>query len=204
MGIRLKTVLGYGLDLSKLESVNLSALDYDNLEDEALFTKTKIEALNFANEIKDLTDKFCFHPEDQAQDLANIVCFDPEMGFADKLVLVPSSYQKNWKRYGDYIDHALYEAEHDPSDKNWMEPEWIEKKGTLYPFIGLMKENSDKPLGVEKYWRPCYLDDPNYKNAIAFAPWHLWFVIKNMGLCPEEQVTKAFLSLRPVIYRYWS
>jgi hypothetical protein len=208
MGIRMHKAVGYGLDIT---GMNLDALNWEKLEDRSLFEQFIEEVRSYAKEHDDLRERMVFHPNqmDQMQrrlptNFYEMVKYDSEFGFAEKLLLIPFGYTESWHRYGDLLDTFEYEACNDFDGPNWMAPEWIEKKGTLYPFVGLMKANPEKPFGIEEYWISCYLSDERHKDATPVAPMHLWFVIKLLGLAPEDQVTETFLKLRPTIYRWWS
>lgn len=207
MGIRMRLAVGYGLDLNILGGASREALEYERLEDETHFAAMKADVLAFADETKDLMEKIVFGYTDfnPPKDLTDLIVHDSEFGFEDKLLLVPAGQRQSWVRYGDLLDAFLYEAQKgDDAYNDGLAPEWLSHPGTLYPYIGLMRANPEMPLGVEKYWEPCYRDKPEHKDAVAWAPWHLWFVIKRLGLWPEDKTTEAFLSLRPTIYRYWS
>ena len=205
MGIRMNLMVGYGLDLTIFGGADRAALSFDRLEDKSLFATYKRDVIEFADREDELMEKLSFHESmNPPTEFYQMVRYDDEFGLADKLLLMPAGQHKNWKRYGNILDTFLYEAERKHDDPNWMEPDWISHPGTLYPYIGLMKANSKKPLGVEKYWQPCYRDRSGFEDAIAWAPWHLWFLIKHLGLWAESKTAEAFLSLRPTIYRYWS
>lgn len=208
MGIRMHKAVGYGLDITGMDRAGLS---WERLEDKALYEQFLEEVRAYADEHDDFREKMMFHPKHMEQmkrqlpnALYGMVTYDEEFGEADKLLLTPFGYTESWHRYGDLLDAFEYEAYHYPNGPNWMTTEWIEKKGTLYPFVGLMKANPEKPFGIEEYWVSCYLDDPKHKDAIPVAPRHLWFLIKILGLVPEDQVTETFLKLRPTFYRRWS
>jgi len=201
MGIRMKIAVGYGLDCKSIPGANMEALSWRRIGNKDAFT-SYLDDFNSWLESKDpmeCLDDFLVHTPKSFDEL---IIYDDEFGFDSKLLLIPAGFGKSWVRYDNHLDSFIYEAHTNP-DK-WGEPEWIEKPGILYPFVSLMRANSDKPLGVEKYWVSCYLDDPEHKDAIPFAPFHLWFLIKHLRLWPEEKTTEAFLSLRPTIYRYWS
>lgn len=202
MGIRMHVAVGYGLDLDSIPGANKDALSYTVLEDKDRYSlfiedveKWAEESGNPLNSIDDLFLK-------DSEYFYDLMVYDDEYGFDSKLLLTPPGYKGSWTRYDDHLDSFVYEAYTDP-DK-WGEPEWIEKPGALYPFINLMRANPDSPLGVERYWVTCYLNHPDYKDAIPYAPFHLWFLIKHLGIWPEDRTTEAFLSLRPTLYRYWS
>lgn len=203
MGIRMNIAVGWGLDL---HDRNRAMLSFEHLEDETLFEAFKADVLAYAEEHNDLREKSYFDEHmNPATELFQMVIYQEEFGNPDKLLLIPSGYQEFWHRYGNLLDIFEYEATHDYDGPGWMDIEWIEKKGTLYPFIGLMRANPEKPLGFETYWEPFFLDKEEHKNAIPVAPTHLWFLIKHLNLVKAgESVTDAFLSLRPTFYRWWS
>lgn len=206
MGIRMKLAVGYGLDLNILGGASREALKYENIEDEALFTAFVTDVTAFADQTGEVMDKIVFVRPDfnPPKDLTDLIVYDDEFGLGDKLLLIPAGARKNWVRYGNLLDAFLYEAQlGDAAYNNGTASEWLPHPGTLYPYIGLMRPNAEKPLGVEKYWDSYYRDKPEHGDAVAWAPWHLWFVIKHLGLWPEDKTTEAFLSLRPTIYRYW-
>lgn len=204
MGIRMHLSVGYGFNLAELPDLDPAMLRYERLKDGDLFYKWKVDVLAFAAKHDDLSEKLCFHQNmDPPKCLADIAVYDDEFGDKDRLVLIPAGQKKHWHRYGNLLDAFVFEAESD--DLNFaMIPEWRPHPGTLYPYIGLMKPNTDKPLGIEKYWVPCYRNHPEHKNAKAWAPWHLWFWIRTVFDLTDAQTTSAFLAAQPGCYRYWS
>lgn len=213
MGMRMKVAVGYGLDLTGLNTDFIS--DFDNLESEDLFKAFVAAAINSAKERDDLSDKMTigfatgtkYHPVDTdkiPRAFYETISYDSEFAFEDKLLLHPLGYAESWSRYANTLDAFIYEAYQEPGEFDLM-PEWREKPGTLYPFFGLMRANPDKPLGVEEYWEPCYLDKKEHRGATPKAPMHLWHMIRHLQLTDtDEATTAAFLSLRPTFMRWWS
>lgn len=201
MGIRMNVAVGWGLNLTDR---NRAGLSFNRLESEEVFEAWKVDVVTYAKEHDDIMEKLTFHNVKQSADaLYQLVMYDDEFGHPDRALLLPNGYQRQWHRYGDLLDIYHYEATHDPED--WGQTEWIEKPGTLYPFVGLMRANPDEPLGYETYWESCFLESKKHKKAIPVAPAHLWFLIKHLKLTKAgESVTDAFLSLRPTIYRWFS
>lgn len=201
MGIRMRNCIGWGLDVSELDKTILC--DFEELESEDRFAAWREDVLQYAKNHDDIMEKMMFHEQmPRATALYQMVQFDEEFGFEGKLLLVPNGYQKLWMRYGDLLDIFEYEAMKPVED--WGLSEWVEKPGTLYPFVGLMRANPDKPLGYEEYWEPCYLNREDMRHAIPKAPAHLWFLIKHLELVPADKITETFLKLRPTFYRYFS
>ncbi len=213
MGIRMKVAVGYGLDLTGLNTDLIE--DFSNMEDETLFSAFVADALASAAERDDLTDKMAIgfalgttnnpvDPDKVPKTFDKVTEYDPEFAFEDKLLLYPFGYQRQWSRYDDPLDAFVYEAYQKPGDFD-LESEWREKPGTLYPFVNLMRANPDAPLGVESYWESCYLNRPEHRDAIPYAPFHLWHLIRHLKLTDNDaDTTKAFLSLRPTLMRWWS
>lgn len=212
MGIRMHLAVGYGLDLSDLNTDLIS--DFERLEDKKLFQSFVQHAIENAEDRDDLQDKMSLgfamgtkhhRPgRDAPEYFFETMEYDSEFGLPDKLLLYPLGYRSQWHRYGDLLDIFTYEAEHG-GDYHDLTPEWTEKPGTLYPFVGLMCANPDKPLGYETYWKPCFLDKEEHKDAIPVAPAHLWHLIRFLELTDnDEDTARAFLSLRPTVYRWWS
>lgn len=203
--------VGYGLDLNVFGDLraNRAQLSWDEggaMESKDCFAEFKADVLQWAEKAghDGIMEKMIFHENCKPPTaLHEMITYDDEFGLEDKILFTPAMSRETWNRYGNLLDAFLYEAQHNSVTMD-LETEWLEHPGTLYPYIGLMKANLDMPLGVEKYWVNCYLDDPQHKDAIAWAPWHLWFLIKHLKLWPEDMTTAAFLSLRPTIYRYWS
>lgn len=194
--------VGYGLDLTELTDDPAEVMDYSRLEDEDLYQRFLADVLRFAEDTDDLMEKMIFHEKMKPPEyLADMIVYDGEFGLADKVLFLPAGSREKWTRYGDLLDIFAYEAEH-PGNTDLV-PVWTEKHGTLYPYVGLMKPNPDMPLGIEKYWVPCYMDHPEHKDAVAWAPWHLWFLLKHLFDLSNEDTTNAFMRLRPTIYRYW-
>lgn len=207
MGIRMHIAVGYGLDLNMFgdDRADRSKLGFERLEDEDLFSAFREDVFSWAEQNDDIMERAGFHPGMKPPTaFYQMVTYDAEFGLDDKVLLTPAGQHNNWHRYGNLLDAFIYESQQGSSNELSMVPEWILHPGTLYPYVGLMRPSPDKPLGVEKYWESCFRDMPEHKNAIAWAPWHLWFLIKHLGLWPEDKTTEAFLGLRPVIYRYWS
>jgi hypothetical protein len=205
MGIRIRNCVGWGLDLTGLDKTVIG--NHDRIESEDRFNRWRADVESYAIANNDLMEKMMLKSADKvgrATSLADMIVMDEEFGLADKALFVPIGYHKTWIRYGDLLDIFEYEAMHDHKSPDWMTPEWIEKPGTLYPFIGLMCANPNKPLGYEEFWEPCYLDRAETRDAIPKAPAHLWFLIKHLELVPQEQVADVFLRLRPTFYRYFS
>lgn len=204
MGIRMHLYVGYGLDMSQFPDLDRKMLDYDRLEDPALFETVKAAVFAEAEKNDDFfMEKAAFHTNMRpATDLADMAIYQNEFGDPDRLLLIPSTQKKSWSRYGNLLDAFLYEAQQKDMEFR-MDTEWLPHPGTLYPYAGLMKPNPEKPLGIEKYWVSCYLDHPEHKDAIAWAPWHLWFVLRTLFDLTDERTTEIFLALRPGIYRTW-
>jgi hypothetical protein len=197
MGIRIKKAIGYGLDVSDMNTDFIS--DFDNMESKEVFQNFVNEVRLWGEETDDLSTKLHFHENmlETVQFYTNVI-WDDEFGFDDKVLLIPIGQENFWKRYDDIIDYT----EHRGDD---LESRWVPLKGGIYPYTGeLVRKNPDKPLGIEQYWVPCYLESPEHKDAIPMPPVHLWFMIKHLKLVPEKDVTDAFLSLRPTMYIYWS
>lgn len=217
MGFRMKLCAGYGLDITGLPRDGLA---YERLEDEDCF-KAFLADCKDSMQLDDpeMPDRFTMdkimiglatrpgRKGDQREivkDLTGLVEYEGEYGFENKLLLYPIGRQKVWRRSWNDLDSFVYEAYRENLDQG-MEPEWREKPGTLYPITGLMRANAMEPYGVEEYWVNCYLNDPRHKDAVPKAPYHLWHLIKHLGLATEAaDITRLFLSLRPTIYRFWS
>lgn len=209
MGMRMRVAVGYGLDISSLDKTFISK--YNNMENKELFKAYTEEALKSANERENTSDYLCIHhalgtkhhkADNPPKSFSDMMDYDSEFAFEDKLLLYPLGYKKQFSRYSNLLDAFIYEA----TSEDWdMTPVWQEKPGTLYPFVGLMRANTDAPLGVEEYWETRYLDREETKNAIPMAPAHLWHLIKHLKLTStDEETTKAFLSMRPTFMRWWS
>lgn len=205
MGIRMHLAVGYGLDVSDMNKSVIG--DFDKLEDPDLMQRFFSDVRAYAQVHDDTREKIFFHPDVLAKNgvpqIHEMVKYDAEFGLEDKLLLIPIGFHKSWHRYGDLLDIFEYEAYRDFKSDDWMCPEFIEKKGTLYPFAGLMRANSDHPLGIEEYHEPMYLGREDTKDATPTAPRHLYHLIKHLELVPEDQLTETFLKLRPTIYRWF-
>ncbi|MTH61162.1 hypothetical protein [Paracoccus litorisediminis] len=213
MGIRMKVAVGYGLDLTGLNTEFIS--DFANMECADLFSAFVAGALASAEERDDLQDKMSIGfamgtPHHQPEEpppsaFYQVTEYDREFAFADKLLLYPLGYKKSWSRYGNHLDAFIHEAYQKPGEFDLVS-EWREKPGTLYPFSGsLMRANPEKPLGIETYWVPCYMDRPEHRDAAPAPPMHLWHMIRHLELTrTDAETTAAFLSLRPTFMRWWS
>lgn len=209
MSIRIRVAVGYGLDLTGLNKDFVS--QYENLEDEKLFEDFMQKSLKSADERDDSLDRMAIAfqagttSKNAPRAFADMIEWDEEFALEDKMLLFPAGYKNSWMRQSDTLDSFIWEAYFDPNDAESMTTAWKEKPGTLYPFIGLMRANPDKPLGVETYWENCYLNKDEHKDAAPMAPLHLWHLIKHLKLTEtDEQTTAAFLSLRPHFMRWWS
>lgn len=204
MGIRMHLLVGYGLDLSEQSHLDRTKLNYSRIEGEELFNKWRSKVLDFAKRYDDVMEKMIFHENmDPPKSLTDMIAYDDEFGDKDRLVIYPAGSRKSFSRYGNLLDAFLFEAQQKDLSFD-MTAEWLPHPGTLYPYVGLMKPNASEPLGVEKYWVPCYLNHPEHKDAIAWAPWHLYFLLQILFDLTDAETTQLFLALRPGIYRYWS
>lgn len=204
MGIRMQMVVGYGLDLSCIPILDKSKLNYKNLKDPKLFIQFRKEVMDFSKEFNDISERAIFHESmlNPVKSLVDLVNYEDEFADPNRLVLVPGLQKTSWVRGGNYLDSFLYEAQQGEMEFR-MDAEWIPHPGVLSPYIGLMKANPKCPLGVEKFWKSCYKNYPEYKDELAWAPWHLWFLIKVLFDLTPEQTTEVYLNLRPGVYRYW-
>lgn len=202
MGIRQHLAAGYGLDVTGLRTSHL----YEEIfESSTAFADYLSDVRSYADEHEDSSTRYEVHEKSlQAASFSDCVHFDEEFGLADKMLLVPPSHAKSWHRYDNLLDAFVYESLVDYKDPEFMATQWKEKKGTLYPFISLMRSDSEKPLGVHFYWEPCYLDREDAETHVPGAPISLWFMIKHLKLTPEDQTTELFLKLRPTVYRWFS
>lgn len=204
MGIRMHLAVGYGLDLEGLDKSHLDELS----EDAGLTQRVIDDTMIYAERYDDIGEKMAVQLMQRDQTtpryLHEVFKRDEEFGVENKALLVPFAHHKKWHRYGDLLDIFAYEAERDRTSLAWMGPEFTEKKGTLYPYVGLMRANEDAPLGIEHYWESVYLDREEHKDAVPMAPMHLWFLLKHLKLVPEDQTTALFLTLRPTLYRWFS
>lgn len=211
MGIRITTSVGYGLDISGL---NKDMLNCDHLENDTVFDAICEDVLRYSNENSEITEKLHLAPrwtdfekypglKGAAKSLDEIVIYQEEFGLKDKLLLIPGASRKSFFRYNDLLDWAQYEATHNPNNPDWEAPEWTPLRGCLYPYIGLMRANSEFPNGIEKYQVPCWMDQEEHKDAIPYAPMHLWYVLRFLKLVPEGETTNLFLKLKPTLYRYF-
>jgi hypothetical protein len=67
-----------------------------------------------------------------------------------------------------------------------------------------MRKNPNHYLGIEKYWEPCYLDHPEYKNAVPHCTNSVMLMLKYTKLVPEDKLADTIMLFRPTIYSYWS
>lgn len=204
MGIRMHIAAGYGLDLSELPFLDKNRLNYEFLEDRELRQAWEDETMSFAKANDELVEKMVFHERmNPPKYIGEVISYDAEFADKNRLVLTPAGQHKDWQRYGDLLDAYLVEAQRGGLDFD-MSPEWLPHPGVLYPYINLMKDNPKHPLGIEKYWVSCYKNHPEHKDAIAWAPWHLYFLIKVLFDVSDVEAKTAFLALRPGVYRYFS
>ena len=202
MGIRMHLSVGYGLSLSEA-GLSKARLNWEVLEDEALFVTWKRAALAYANEHHDSSFKFAMHGANPPTAMHEMTQYDDEFGDEDKLLLFPAGYRKEFSRYGDLLDIFAYEAER-PEDCASRVPQWVRHPGCLYPFTGLMRASADAPLGIEDYWEPCWLDKEEHQDAIPTVPRHLWFWLKHVFRLGDEHTSAVFLQLRPHVCRHFS
>jgi hypothetical protein len=211
MGMRMNVAVGYGLMLPPGVTGLLG--NCDAMEDESLFDAFVEEAEACAKARDDVSEQITLAcasgslkgpPEGVVTCMLDVLDYDNEYGFDDRVLLYPVGFKHLWHRYGDTLDAFIYESQCPPGEFS-LQSEWREKPGTLYPFVGLMRANPEKPQGVETYWESCYLDKPEHKYAIPTAPRHLWHLIKHLELAAtDEEATRLFLSLRPTFMRWFS
>jgi hypothetical protein len=200
MGIRIKTAIGYGVKLSA-ESVNF-------LRNELYHTETMLEIsqkiIADVREYAQSTDKIWFREKAQEKDPFNVkdyILFDEEFLFPDRAILLPHPFGKHWMRNDDNIDY--FQAGIFPELGDMTDIVWRETKRGIYPYLGLMKANPDKPLGIETYMESCYMDKP-HEHLIPYAPEQLMFYMKHLFGIPEERRVEEHLKLTPVYARWWS
>ncbi len=107
MGIRLHVMLGYGLMLDGADKTNL---DWEFLDNGEAFRSVLLEA---RSELKDDIDKLTLSDSFvKASNLFDVVKYDEEFGFEDRLLLIPFPNNKEFSRYGDLLDTYIYEVDH--------------------------------------------------------------------------------------------
>lgn len=195
--LRMKLCLGYGLDITDMNKEIIHNFEYlENNDNAKNFYE---DALNNAYERNDILDRvflnekhFRKKEEDFVYDLHELIEYDSEFAFENKLLLYPYVKSQHWKRNADSLDIALYE-----NYNKLNEPRWIEKSESIYPFNGFIRPNTSMPLGVE------YCNEHS-SDKIPMIPIHLWFLIKHLKLVSDDKITETFLKLRPTVLIYWS
>lgn len=220
MGLRVKTAIGYGLDLTGLDKKNLhgrwegeetlwDVLSEKILQDirnskasDDMKTGMFSERIFFSEKYQDracLTEnrEIPFH-------LDKCVDYDEEFLDKDKILFRPYPFGRKWFRSDDDIDYFV-SGILDPLLPA-TETVWEETKRGIYPYIGLMRKNPDWHLGVETYMESCYMDrDPDYVDSLTTAvPLQLMFFVKHLFAVPDEELLDVFFQIKPVFARWWS
>jgi hypothetical protein len=205
-------MVGYGLDITDMDKTRLK--DWEGvLESKTAYREFLTEATSSAVSRDDPTNKFLCDRADENGSLYDLIGYDDEFGFPDKLMLIPLGMKKSWHRYNDDLDYAFLETEE--HYKNMLDIYWAEKLGNIYPFTGLMRKATEEDiaeghvdtLGIHRYQLPMYLERDDWRDLTPAAPTHLWYVIKHLGLVQsgkDEDITDVYLSLRPSVARWYS
>lgn len=225
MGIRIKKMMGYSLSLKQLNdlgiSTDMSWVHNNFLEDKDEWNLMCDEIISVAKEYKDkVNNPFVMESmylkmikeksnEDISSDYSlgklkdrefyQYITYDDEFGDKDTILFQPLICCEDWSRYDDSIDYVEASL-----NESLTEPKVIRHNRTLYPFINLMRKNEDSYLGIEQYCKSCYLDNPNFKNAVPTCTYGVMIILKYMKLVSPENLADTIMTLRPTIYSYWS
>lgn len=225
MGIRIKKMMGYGLSLKELNGldipIDMSWVGNEFLEDKDKWNLMCDEIISVAKEYKNKKDNpfvmesMCLKmskeksDEDISSDYSlsklkngnfyQYITYDDEFGDKDTILFQPLIGFKQWFRYDDDIDYVEASL-----DETLMEPKVIRHNHTLYPFINLMRKDPDSYLGIEQYWESCYLNNPDFKEAVPTCTYGVMLILKYMEIVPPEKLADAIMTLKPTIYSYWS
>jgi hypothetical protein len=224
MGIRIKKLMGYSLSLKELNDLgipfDMSWHNNDFLEDEDKWNEMCEEILSVYSQYgNDSNNPFvlehmylgmlketpkAFEKEYVVDRLRRasfyeFITYNDEYGDPDTILFQPLVSYKDWYRYANAIDYV--EASLDDS---LMKPKVVRHNHTLYPYSNLMKKNPDSYLGIEHYWESCYLDKPEFKDAVPTCTYSVMLMLKYMQIVSEENLADAIMTIRPTIYSYWS
>lgn len=206
MGMRIHKNMGYGLrNLKSFLKPGLDGIEWDTRDVKILDIKDELVKSWSNNEDKDSwshTLKFYLNREGEKyihKHLYDYVSYQDEFGNKDFVQFTPILFSEGWQRYDDYMDHAEWSIKY---LKRKNHPNWsiVDCPGPLYPFISLMKGDSLETF--ESYWESCYLDRPEAETKIPFVPFEIYHTMRIMDVFTDP--FKAFMSLRPTIYTYWS
>lgn len=225
MGIRIRKKMGYSLSLKQLSElripVDMSWKDNEFLEDKDKWNTMCDEIISVAKEYKHRKDNpfvlesmyLKMSKEKSDEDISSdyslnklkgsefyqYITYDDEFGDEDTILFQPLIGCEKWSRYDNDIDYVEASL-----DETLMSPKVTRHNHTLYPFTNLMRKNPDSYLGIEQYWESCYLDKPDFKDAVPTCTYGVMLILKYMEIVPPENLADAIMSLRPTIYSYWS
>ena len=141
-----------------------------------------------------------WHCEDyDNSELFNLIMHDNEFGNENTVVFVP---RPRLFRRDDDIDFNEYHARYG-YDGDY-EPKIEKIKTTIYPWSYMMKLNKDNtPWGIETYFPPtCYLDIPGEaEKHIPYVPYNIKLMLDFIA---GRDMIEEYMTLRPMIYTYWS
>ena len=225
MGIRIKKKMGYSLslhDLKRLEiPIDMSWSNNEFLEDTDKWNSMCDEIISVARKYKNRKDNpfvmesmyLRMSKEKSDEEISSdyslsklkgaafyrYITYDDEYGDEDIILFQPLVCGKRWSRYDDDIDYVEASL-----DETLMETRVVRHNHCLYPFTNLMRKNQESYLGIEQYWESCYLDNPEFKDAVPTCTYGVMMILKYMQIVPEDKLADAIMTLKPTIYSYWS
>ena len=207
MGLRINIHLGFGLDISGLNTDVLRDLMLHDGECSFMdeFWNELTEACSLYPELSYphesyYSSKFSKNEEYRYE---HGVIYQEEFGYENKLLLQPAFLNNQWSRVNDDIDYQMARmCDPDfPEGQEWMGRSWKQHSGSLYPFDQKMRANKDTIHGFEAV--EYNFEDLNDNGLLWRPPLQLWYILRRLKLAPENQTGSLFLKLKPTIYRYW-
>lgn len=214
MGMRIKTAIGFGLDITGMNQDHFRNR-YDS--DETLWDEITADILEDIRARKgDMNGEGIFFNEGFQEQAAlkenrmkpfhieNCFIYDSEFLDENKILFQPYPFGEKWSRHDDDIDRfvsGILSPLLEPTDVIWE----TSKRG-IYPYSGLMRRNPDKPLGVETYMESCYMDrDPEYVATLTTnVPLQVMFFIKHILQVDQKDILDVFFQVKPTFIRWWS
>ena len=205
MGMRIKKALGYGISFSKVENEicvpnkeNIRKYLYDDggIDD---FLKS-LGPLDKMDAMTQYEINFIENSESKIRDFYQLVQYDDEFLSEDCIIFQTPLCYSEWNRSSDDIDY--YELTFSNEDMS-LEPTIKTSNVCLYPYTNLMKK--DENGNIEKYWVPCYRDDPELKEtAIPYVPEIVQKMVEYFEFVPKDRTTDLILTMRPTLATWFS
>lgn len=205
MGMKIKSAIGYGLNIKGMSKTVLN----NRWSDEEAFESKTDEIIQAIRKQPSETlhpfwsERMWFGENARKKypfKFENSFIYDDEFLGEDYLLFKPHPFGSDdkWHRSDDAIDYFVAGFDGEPKTI------WKQSQCSIYPYVGLMKENSDEFMGIETYMVSCYMSDPNLRDTvIPVVPRHIMFFLKALELVPESQLLQTFMQIRPTYAQWW-